>query len=142
MNTSPHSWPSFGSRPLLGANGTEAMQALLPDGAALVDYLKVGPFMGEQTITALAADYPLMLHLDDTLSGHNLPSADTVQRLTRWIELTGAPWTSEHIGFSVADVDLDSALITQPSQRCSHANRHSITSRAMRGRWPRRCPRR
>jgi uncharacterized protein (UPF0276 family) len=118
------------------------MQALLPDGAALVDYLKVGPFMGEQTITALAADYPLMLHLDDTLSGHNLPSADTVQRLTRWIELTGAPWTSEHIGFSVADVDLDSALITQPSQRCSHANRHSITSRAMRGRWPRRCPRR
>lgn len=115
MSVSPHPWPAFGSRPLLGANGTEAMQAILPDGAVLVDYLKVGPFMGEQAIATLAQDYPLMLHLDDTLSSHELPSANMIQRLIGWIELTGAPWTSEHIGFSVADIDLDSALITQPT---------------------------
>jgi len=112
---SAHPWPSCGSRPLLGANGTEAMMALLQQGgASLVDYLKVGPFMGRQAVAALAPRWPLMLHLDDTLSQHTPPSVDMVQRLNDWVALTGTPWTSEHIGFSVADVDLDTALITQP----------------------------
>lgn len=103
-------------RPLLGANGTEAMQALLAQGdGALVDYLKVGPFMGCEAIAALAARHPLMLHLDDTLSGPRPPSAEMIARLNGWIQLTGTPWTSEHIGFGVPDVDLDSALITQPA---------------------------
>ncbi len=110
-----HPWPPFASRPLLGANGTDAMMALLNQGGApLVDYLKVGPFMGQQAVADLARDWPLMLHLDDTLSSHVLPSAEMVQRICGWIALTGTPWTSEHIGFSVADADLDSALITQP----------------------------
>jgi len=91
------------------------MKAILADGGGdLVDYLKVGPFMGRAAIAELAPIYPLMLHLDDTLSGHTPPSAEVVQRLQGWIELTGTPWTSEHIGFSVPDVDLDSTLITQP----------------------------
>ena len=103
-------------RPLLGANGTEAMQALLAQGdGALVDYLKVGPFMGREAIAALAGRHPLMLHLDDTLSGPHAPSAGLVARLNGWIQLTGTPWTSEHIGFGVPDVNLDSALITQPA---------------------------
>ena len=92
------------------------MKAVLADGGdELVDYLKVGPFMGQAAIAELAPAYPLMLHLDDTLSGHALPSAEMVCRLEGWIELTGTPWTSEHIGFSVADVNLDSTLITQPA---------------------------
>jgi uncharacterized protein (UPF0276 family) len=92
------------------------MRALLADGGAeLVDYLKVGPFMGEAAIAELAPAYPLMLHLDDTLSGETAPSRELVERLERWIALTGTPWTSEHIGFSVADVTLDGTLITQPA---------------------------
>lgn len=107
-------WQACGSRPHLGANGTEPMQALLAEGGAeLVDYLKVGPFMGQEEVARLALRHPLMLHLDDTLSGHALPSAEMVQRLSAWVELTGTPWTSEHIGFSVADVQLDGTLITQ-----------------------------
>jgi uncharacterized protein (UPF0276 family) len=112
---SPRPWPAFGDRPLLGANGTEAMSCLLPAESHLVDYLKVGPFMGRESIAALAARYPLMLHLDDTLSRHTLPDAAMVQRLQGWVALTGTPWTSLHIGFSVADTDLDGAYITQPA---------------------------
>jgi uncharacterized protein (UPF0276 family) len=102
----------------LGANGTEAMQELLPrGGAALVDYFKVGPFMGRAALEALAPHYPLLLHLDDTLSGHTpLPEA-SVQSILDLVRLTGTPWTSEHIGFGVADVDLDGALITQPASQ-------------------------
>lgn len=107
-------WPADAGRPLLGANGTSAMRSLLEAGEShLVDYLKVGPFMGRPIIAELAARYPLLLHLDDTLSGHGLPSPEMVGRLSDWIALTGTPWTSEHIGFSVANVDLDGALITQ-----------------------------
>jgi uncharacterized protein (UPF0276 family) len=109
-------WPTFGPSPLLGANGTEAMMALWADGGGdLVDYLKVGPFMGQERVATLPAHYPLMLHLDDTLSSHAPPSEDMLHRLGDWITLTGTPWISEHIGFSVADTDLDGALITQPS---------------------------
>ena len=112
---SPHPWPAFPKgRPLLGANGTEALQALLAAGETVpVDYLKVGPFQGEAEIVRLSAGYPLMLHLDDTLSGAGPLPPETVARLQRWVALTGTPWTSEHIGFSVAQADLDSALITQ-----------------------------
>ncbi len=112
----PHLWPAPRGRPWLGANGTEALSALLAqEQEDLVDYLKVGPFMGREAIAALAPRYPLMLHLDDTLSGHASPSEALVARLNDWIVLTGTPWTSEHIGFGVPDVDLDSALITQPA---------------------------
>ena len=105
---SPTPWPVCDGRPLLGANGTEAMQELLPrGGAALVDYFKVGPFMGRAALEALALHYPLLLHLDDTLSGHTpLPEANVVSILDL-VQLTGTPWASEHIGFGVADVDLD-----------------------------------
>lgn len=89
------------------------MTLLAEGGAELVDYLKVGPFMGRQTIAELAPRYPLMLHLDDTLSNHTLPSQEMVQRIVDLVQLTGTPWTSEHIGFAVANVDLDGALITQ-----------------------------
>jgi len=100
---------------LLGTNGTDAMMALVDQGgASLVDYLKVGPFMGRPVVADLACRWPLMLHLDDTLSGHVPLSAEAVQRINDWVALTATPWTSEHIGFSVADADLDSALITQP----------------------------
>jgi len=54
---SPRPWPAIGSRPLLGANGTEAM----------------------------------------------------VARILRFVQLTGTPWTSAHIGFSVADLSLNTA---------------------------------
>jgi uncharacterized protein (UPF0276 family) len=92
------------------------MMALLKQGgAALVDYLKVGPFMGYQAVAELSRQWPLMLHLDDTLSNHTSPSAEMVQRINDWVALTGTPWTSEHIGFSVADVNLDTALVTQPA---------------------------
>lgn len=112
----PQSWPCSGQRPLLGANGSEAMLPLLADGrGGLVDYLKVGPFMGRSAIARLAQGYPLMLHLDDTLSRHTAFPAETMARLHDLVLLTGTPWTSEHIGFSVADTDLDGALITQPS---------------------------
>jgi uncharacterized protein (UPF0276 family) len=113
----------MGARPLLGANGTEAMQALLNDDgggaggaeAGAVDYLKVGPFMGHEAVAELAARYPLMLHLDDTLSGHEPPDDETMARLEGWVRLTGTPWTSEHIGFGAANVDLSTLLITQAS---------------------------
>ncbi|MBC7237073.1 MAG: DUF692 family protein [Chloroflexi bacterium] len=108
-------WPCVDGRPLLGANGTEAMRALLAQGGAhLVDYLKVGPFMGREAIAALAPDHALLLHLDDTLSGRDLLPDEAIRRIKNWVELTGTPWTSAHIGFSVADVTLDQALITQP----------------------------
>jgi len=107
-------WKS--NRPLLGTNGTEAMAVLLEEGQGeLVDYLKVGPFMGQEAVARLARSYPLLLHLDDTLSSNALRSAKTVERLRAWIALTGTPWVSEHIGFGVADVTLDEALITQPT---------------------------
>jgi len=94
LNPFVHPWPTFDSRPLLGANGTQAMKAVLANGGdELVDYLKVGPFMGQAAIAELAPAYPLMLHLDDTLSGHALPSAEMVCRLEGWIELTGTPCT-------------------------------------------------
>ena len=110
----PYPWPAFGSRPLLGANGTDAMLALLSQGGTdLVDYLKVGPFMGTQAIAELASHHPLMLHLDDTLSGHTPLPDQAVERILDWVQLTGTPWTSEHIGFSVPDVTLDKALVTQ-----------------------------
>ena len=81
----------------------------------LIDYLKVGPFMGEPAIADLARRHPLMLHLDDTLSGPDLPTEEMAQRLAGLIGLTGTPWTSEHIGFGVPNVSIDSALITQPA---------------------------
>lgn len=106
-------WPSLGANPLLGANGTEAMQVLLAKGEhGLTDYLKVGPFMGAEAVLALKPDHPLLLHLDDTLSQYDLGEAE-IRRVQGWVELTGTPWTSEHIGFSAADVDLDDALVYQ-----------------------------
>jgi uncharacterized protein (UPF0276 family) len=117
-------WPCLEGRPLLGANGTEAMTALLAQddgqpGAGhqaqhLVDYMKVGPFMGREAIGAMVHDYPLLLHLDDTLSGDELLSEETLARIEGWVRLSGTPWTSAHIGFAVADVTLDQALISQP----------------------------
>ncbi|MCD6518327.1 MAG: DUF692 family protein [Anaerolineae bacterium] len=115
---SPHPWPTIEGRPLLGANGTSAMQALLAEGKAhLVDYLKVGPFMGREAIAKLAPHYPLMLHLDDTLSGHEPLPQEAVERILDLVQLTGTPWTSTHIGFSVADVTLNEALITQAASK-------------------------
>ena len=87
--------------------------ALLDRGFAdLADYFKVGPFMGRETIAGLAANHPLLLHLDDSLSGP-VPSDQTVDRIIDLVELTRTPWTSEHIGFGVPGVTLDEALITQ-----------------------------
>jgi hypothetical protein len=98
----------------LGANGTDAMKALLTQGwQTAVDYLKVGPFQGREAIASLAQQCPLLLHLDDTLSGHETWPRETLATLDDWVALTGTPWTSEHIGFSVAATDLDGALITQ-----------------------------
>ena len=86
------------------------MAVLLEEGADhLVDYQKVGPFMGREAVAALGARFPLLLHLDDTLSGHEpLPEA-TIERLQGWVRLTGTPWTSQHIAYGVADADLESA---------------------------------
>ena len=109
----PIPWPDLAtlSRPLLGANGTEAMAALLADGEEPpVDYMKVGPFMGMEAIGALSQAYPLMLHLDDTLSGHTPLPRDQVARLQDLVHLTGTPWTSEHLGFGVAEITLDESL--------------------------------
>jgi uncharacterized protein (UPF0276 family) len=91
------------------------MLSLLPEAGGLLDYLKVGPFMGRQAIADLATRYRLLLHLDDTLSNHAPPDAAMIERLESWVQLSRTPWTSEHIGFSVADVDLHGALITQPA---------------------------
>ena len=114
----PLPWPSIDQRPLLGANGTEAMQVLLSRGTdGLVDYLKVGPFMGREAIAALSQDCPLMLHLDDTLSGHGELPPQATQGILDWIELTGTPWTSEHIGFNVAEATLREALTPLPAER-------------------------
>ena len=110
---SPYPWPAFGPRPLLGANGTEAMQALLSDAASLVDYLKVGPFMARDVVAELAAHYPLMLHLDENLGNHSLPRLEKVQPILDWIALTGTPWTSAHIGFRVAGITLHESLAPQ-----------------------------
>ena len=109
----PIPWPDLAtlSRPLLGANGTEAMAALLAAGEEPpVDYMKVGPFMGMEAIRALSQAYPLMLHLDDTLSGHTPLPRDQVARLQDLVHLTGTPWTSEHLGFGVAEITLDESL--------------------------------
>lgn len=112
----PRPWPPFPvERPLLGANGTEAMMPLLANGGGgLVDYLKVGPFMGREAVARLARRFPLMLHLDLTLSGKAPLSAAQVADVRGWLDLTGAPWTSAHIGFAVPEVTLDETLITQP----------------------------
>jgi uncharacterized protein (UPF0276 family) len=118
VNLSPASpmWPHLDARPLLGANGTEAMGSLLSRGLPhLVDYLKVGPFMGREAIAALATRYPLMLHLDDTLSGWAALSQETLQAILDLVELSGTPWTSEHIGFNVAGVRLGAALSPWPA---------------------------
>ncbi len=125
----------------MGANGTEAMRVLLSDGGGdLVDYLKVGPFMGQAAIAALAPRHPLMLHLDDTLSGYHRPSDEMAQRIVDLVQLTGTPWTSEHIGFSVADVRLDQALVTQAASEMLSRDQalHNIVrnARALAGRLP------
>jgi uncharacterized protein (UPF0276 family) len=109
-------WPRFAGGPLLGANGTDAMGSLLSRGLDhLVDYLKVGPFMGRQAIATLATRYPLMLHLDDTLSGWAALSQETLQAILDLVELSDTPWTSEHIGFNVAGVRLGAALSPWPA---------------------------
>ncbi|MFO7696281.1 MAG: DUF692 family protein [Anaerolineae bacterium] len=118
MTTDPTPWPLLASlsRPLLGANGTEAMAILLARGGdPLVDYMKVGPFMGMPAVSVLAREYPLMLHLDDTLSGHKPLDDSRVNTLEDWVRLTGTPWTSEHLGFAVAETTLDESLQLQPS---------------------------
>jgi len=116
LQTTAIPWPEVDGRPLLGTNGTEAMQSLLQEGqGGLVDYLKVGPFMGQAAIAALRPFHPLLLHLDDTLSGRQLPSEEMVGRICGWVELCATPWASEHIGFSVPDTTLDGALVTQPA---------------------------
>jgi len=103
-------WPRLDDRPLLGANGTEAMAALLEtDGASLVDYLKVGPFQGSEGIGALASRFPLMLHLDDALGGDPL-TEQTLQSVMDWVHLTGTPWTSEHISYAVRAAHLHTSL--------------------------------
>ena len=102
--------------PLLGANGTEAMSILIAEGdAGLVDYLKVGPFMGREAIARLAPEYPLLLHLDDSLSGFEPLPDRKVAGILDLVRVSGTPWASEHIGFGVAGVSLDGALITQPA---------------------------
>jgi uncharacterized protein (UPF0276 family) len=115
----PRPWPPFPvERPLLGANGSGAMLAVLDDrGDGLLDYLKVGPFMGREAMARLALRFPLMLHLDLILSGDAPLGAAQRGEAQGWLELTGAPWTSAHIGFAVPDVTLDEALITQPASR-------------------------
>lgn len=111
----PQPWPQTAHRPLLGANGTEAMAVLLEKGADhLVDYQKVGPFMGEEAVMALSARFPLLLHLDDTLSVHRPPTQPLLERLQAWVRLTGTPWTSEHIAYGVAGADLESATRPWP----------------------------
>jgi len=98
--------PSVDGGILLGANGTEAMTELLAAGEHvaqdLVDYFKVGPFVGREAIGALRGT-PLLLHLDDPLQGlANLgPAALTETR--EWVRLTGTPWTSAHIGYGLSD---------------------------------------
>jgi len=108
-------WQASDSRTLLGTNGTEAMAVMLAETKAyLVDYLKVGPFMGRQAIAALSC-YPMLLHLDDSPSSHQPLSDDQLDRVKSYVAQSATPWTSAHIGFGVADVSLDDALITQPS---------------------------
>ncbi len=125
----------------MGANGTEAMSVLLSDGGGdLVDYLKVGPFMGQAAIAALAPRHPLLLHLDDTLSGYHRPSDEMAERIVDLVQLTGTPWTSAHIGFGVADVRLDQALVTQAASEMLSRDQalHNIVrnARALAGRLP------
>ena len=87
------------------------MRTLLAEGGeSFVDYLKVGPFMGRETVAELAPQYPLLLHLGDTLSGYAPLPDPSVQLVLDWVQLTGTPWTSEHIGFSLPNVDVDGAL--------------------------------
>jgi uncharacterized protein (UPF0276 family) len=89
-------------------------QLLAEAGAAPLDYLKVGPFQGPEAIAALARHHPLMLHLDDALSAPGPFDDAHLARLSDLVRLTGTPWTSEHIGFGVAQVGLDGNLVTQP----------------------------
>jgi len=114
-DTHTATWQASDSRTLLGTNGTEAMAVLLAENKSdLVDYLKVGPFMGHQAIAALSA-FPMLLHLDDALSSHQPLADEQLKRVESYVVESATPWTSAHIGFGVAEVSLDSALITQPS---------------------------
>ncbi|MFH1086586.1 MAG: DUF692 family multinuclear iron-containing protein [Chloroflexota bacterium] len=115
---SPQPWPAAHGRPLLGANGTEAMTLLLDQGGGdLVDYLKVGPFMGRPAIAALADRHALLLHLDDTLSAHPPLDPPIMKAIADWVALTGTPWASEHIAFDIAGIPIREALRPQPAGR-------------------------
>lgn len=82
------------AKPLLAADGSDALLALLDQNSHLVDTLKIGPWLGLDQMQALAATHPTLLHCHD---GVVQPQLNTAQ-LAGWVEQTAPPWLSLHLG--------------------------------------------
>lgn len=89
------------SKIALAADGSDVLQALLAQGAIHLDYLKVGPWMGQAHMQDCAETYPTLLHCNDSVIDAAL---DTSQILKLQAE-TASPWLSLHVSLPWQSLD-------------------------------------
>ena len=84
------------SRIWLAANGGNGFLApLLESGRIHIDRVKVGPWMGDATLTVTAAAHPVLLHISDGLAwprAYRWIAEQTIR--TEWLQ---TPWVSAHL---------------------------------------------
>lgn len=105
------------ARPELSAHVSPHLLELLREGVVEVDYLKLGPWLGQENVRTLDSDRPLLFHSDLILSGSQPLSPATLAETQAWLALTGAPWLSAHIGFSCEAVTWEQTFVPAPGTR-------------------------
>ena len=92
--------------PRLGVSASPLAIRLWHEGRLPADYLEMGAWNAD--VLPLPG-VPLILHgLGDirSLSGPHTASVEGLRRTRDLVARTATPWTSEHLGFSVAEVDM------------------------------------
>jgi uncharacterized protein (UPF0276 family) len=75
--------------------GNEHIEALLASGDLRLDRLKLGPWMGEEGLTAIAAKHSALLHISDGVIWPR--GRQWVAEQVRLVRLVDAPWLSVHL---------------------------------------------
>jgi len=105
------------ARPALSVHVSPHLLELLREGVVDVDYLKLGPWLGQENVPTLDSDRPLLFHSDLILSGSQPLSPATLAETRAWLALTGSPWLSAHIGFSCEAVTWEQTFVPAPGTR-------------------------
>jgi len=105
------------ARPALSVHVSPHLLELLREGVVDVDYLKLGPWLGQENVPTLDSDRPLLFHSDLILSGSQPLSPAVLAETQAWLALTRSPWLSAHIGFSCEAVTWEQTFVPAPGTR-------------------------